>query len=109
MTLAVEPAKANRRKTRKADREGTMFLADGRYMFVRGSEGQVCMGPSEWPRSKMSIQRCSLSIRAILVDARLANSIALVVVVAGLKAKLLKFTFFASGDLSDYVIQPLRS
>lgn len=39
MTLAVEPAKANRRKTRKADREGTMFLVDGRYMFVRGSEG----------------------------------------------------------------------
>lgn len=39
MTLAVEPARANRRKTRKADREGTMFLVDGRYMIVRGSEG----------------------------------------------------------------------
>lgn len=36
--------------------------------------------------------------QSCFVDARLTDSIALVVVVAGLKAKLSKFTFFASGE-----------
>lgn len=58
------------------------------------------MAPIENEYSKMSPfhQSC-------LVDGRLADSIVLVVVVAGLKAKLSKFTFSASeGLVSDYVI-----